>query len=85
MKINIQIERLILDGIQVAPHEHPMLQAAIEGELARLMTTGGLSSELAAGVAVPAVNGAALQLSNDAGSMRLGEQIAQAAYGGIRK
>lgn len=83
MKINLQIERLILDGIQVAPHDRPLLQAAVEGELGRLMMAGGLSPELAAGAALPAVNGAGMQLSADAGPARLGQQIARAAYGGI--
>lgn len=83
MKINVQIERLILDGIQVAPHERPLLQAAVEGELGRLMMAGGVNAELAAGGAVPSVNGGDLRASGDAGPARLGEQIAQVVYGGI--
>jgi len=85
MRINVQIERLILDGIQLAPHERPLLQAAVEGELGRLMMAGGLNPELAAGVAVPAVTGAGMQLPGDAGPVGLGVQIARAAYGGIGK
>ena len=83
MKINVQIERLILDGIHVAPHERPLLQAAVEGELGRLMLAGGLSPDLAAGVAVPAVNGSGMPLSGDASPARLGQQIARSVYGGI--
>ena len=83
MKINVQIERLILDGIHVAPHERPLLQAAVEGELGRLMLAGGLSPELAAGVAVPSVNVAGMPMSGDVGPARLGEQIARVVYGGI--
>ena len=85
MKINVQIERLILDGIDLAPHECPLLQAAVEGELRRLMMAGGLSPDLAAGGAVPTVNVAGMQLSGDTGPARLGEQIAQVVYGGIGK
>jgi hypothetical protein len=83
LKINVQIERLILHGISVAPHEHPLLQAAVESELARLMSSGGLNQELAAGVAVPSVNAATMQLSSTAGPARLGRGIARSVYGGL--
>lgn len=83
MKINVRIERLILDGIHVAPHERPLLQAAVESELARLMSVDGLNQGLAAGVAVPSVNAATMQMPTDTGPARLGQEIAQAVYGGI--
>jgi hypothetical protein len=83
LKINVQIEQLILDGISVAPHEHPELQAAVESELARLMSAGGLNRELAAGVALPSVNAAPMQLSSPAGPVRLGQGIARSVYGGL--
>ena len=53
MKINVQIERLILDGIDLAPHERPLLPAAVEGELGRLMMAGGVNAELAVGCMSP--------------------------------
>lgn len=83
MKINVQIERLILDGINVAPQQRPLLQAAIESELARLLAAGGLDQELAAGGAVPAVDAATMQTPGDANPARLGREIAQSIYGGI--
>jgi hypothetical protein len=83
LKINIQIERLILHGIRVAPHQHKLLQAAVESELARLMSAGGLNQELAAGVAVPSVNAATMQLSSAAGPARMGQGIARSVYGGL--
>ena len=83
MKINVQIERLILEEIYVAPHERPLLQAAVEGELARLMLAGGLSHELAAGVVLPSVSADGMQMLTDASTERLGQGIAQAVYGGI--
>lgn len=83
MKINVQIERLILRGISVAPHEQPLLQAAVESELARLLSAGGLNQQLAAGVAVPSVNAPTMQLSSPAGPARLGQGIARSVYGGL--
>jgi len=83
VKINVQIERMILDGINVGRHERPLLRAAVERELARLLTADGLNQELAAGVAAPSVNVAPMQMPGDTNPARLGQRIAQAVYGGI--
>jgi len=83
MKINLQIDRLVLDGVTVSQRERPLLQAAVESELARLMSAGGLKRELAAGVALPLVNGDEMQLPMGADPARLGGAIARAVYGGV--
>lgn len=83
MKINVQIERLILDGIHVAPHERPLLQATVENELARLMVADGLNQELAIGGALPSLTAPSMQTPTDSNPAQLGQQIAQAVYGGI--
>ena len=49
MNINVAIERLVLDGIDVPYHQRSLLQAAVEGELARLLADGGLAPSLLAG------------------------------------
>jgi hypothetical protein len=81
--IQVHIERLILDGIAVAPGERPRLQAAVEGDLARRLAEGGLSPALLGGGALPAVQAGNIQLSGEADTVGLGHQIAHAAYGGI--
>lgn len=83
MKINVQIERLVLDGINIHPHERLLLQAAFESELARLLTDVGLSRELSTGSALPSLSGAAIQISNTSTPERIGHQIAGAVYKGI--
>ena len=83
MKINLQIERLILDGIQIAPHEHPVLQAAVENELARLLRVEGLRSSSMSGGAAPEAKGGAIQTTNDRNPAHLGMQIARAAHRGL--
>ena len=83
MKINLQIERLILDGLDLAPHERPLLRAAVESELARLLAAEGLNRELMAGGAFPSLSAASVQTANDNGPERTGHQIAQAVYKGI--
>jgi len=85
MTINLHIERLVLDGIPLAPGQGPLLQAAVETELTRLLASGGLSDAMQLGSALYNVRTAGFQLTNDAGPTRLGEQIAGAVYGGIGK
>ena len=52
MSIHLHIDRLVLEGLPLSPTDGPLLQAALESELTRLMGDG-LSPELAEGAAVP--------------------------------
>jgi hypothetical protein len=83
MNINIHIERLILDGLPISHSQRPLLHAAIEGELARLLATDGLAPNLMVGGAMPYVPAGNIQLASDGNPYTLGQQIAQAVYGGI--
>jgi hypothetical protein len=83
MKINVHIERLILDGLPLGKRHGPMVQAAVEKELSRLLTLHGLGHEWQSGGAVPQVRASGIQLSNETHPNRLGRQIAQAVYSGI--
>jgi hypothetical protein len=83
MNIRIDIERLVLDGIQLAAGHKAQLQAALETELARLLARGGVSTELRSGGAVPSLRANSIQLSGEGSPARLGKQIARAVYGGI--
>ena len=82
MNINVYIERLILDGMPKSHAQGPIIGAAVEAELARLLATGGLDSSLQFSGAWPIVPVRVVQLaaSKPAG---LGQQIAQAIYSGI--
>jgi hypothetical protein len=83
MNIKLHIERLVLDGISLSSGERPLLQAAVEAELTRLLASGGLSDALQSGGALYNVRTAGIQLANDGSPARLGEQIAGVVYGGI--
>lgn len=85
MNITIHIERLVLDGLPLARHQAPLVQAAVEAELARLLAADGLAPGLATGGVVPRLAAPALQVGADAGPTHLGAQIAQSVYGGIGK
>lgn len=85
MKINLHVERLILDGLPVSSHQAPLVQAAVEAELARLLTSERLAGTLNSGGATPRVNAPGIQLHSDNSPAQLGRQIAAAVYGGLNK
>ena len=83
MNINFHIERLILDGLSITRSQGPFVQAAVETELSRLLTERGLASSLQSGGAMPSVRAGGIQLTTESNPTQLGQQIAQAVYGGI--
>jgi len=83
MNINLHIERLILDGLPIESLQGPLVQAAVETELGRLLGAGGLHASLKSGIAVPTVRADALSLSPGNNPKQIGQQIARAVYGGI--
>lgn len=83
MNINVNIERLILDGISVPHAQRPLLQAAVEEELGRLLAEGGMGAEWRSGGAVPSISTPAIQLSPDGNPTQWGHQIAHAVYRGF--
>ena len=83
MNVNLHIERLILDGLTVSPAERPLLQAAVETELTRLITDGGLSPALQEGGARPSLRAGGMELQGGENPTNLGTQIAQAVYKGM--
>lgn len=85
MNINLHIEHLVLDGIPLGPGQRPLLQAAVEAELTRLLSSGGLNGALQTGGALYQVKATNIQLANDGSPAQLGEQIAGAVFGGIGK
>lgn len=75
MNVKLHIERLILEGITLAPHEHRPLQASVEAELGRLLSAGGVSQELAGGIALPSLRAGDIQLGAGGGRCRLGGRL----------
>lgn len=83
--IRLHIERLVLDGVAVAPGDSPKLRIAVERELTRLVGTRGLAPEMRSGGAVDSVRGGVVHLEPAGTPARLGRQVASAVYGGIGK
>lgn len=85
MNINLHIERLVLDGLPVEPHQKSVVEQAVTSELTRLIREGGLSSSFTSGVAVPVITGSNIQLTGNPKPVDIGQQVARAVYGGIGK
>ncbi|MEO1208789.1 MAG: hypothetical protein AAFX78_04520 [Cyanobacteria bacterium J06638_20] len=81
--VHIHIDRLILDGISIPHAQRPLLQAAMETELTRLVTENGLSNQLQTNLAVPHLSAGAMAFSPDTSPSQMGQQIARSIYGGI--
>ena len=81
MKINLHIERLVLDGLPIAHHHGPQVQAAVERELVRLFATEEMPSRLNfTSGATPRVSAPNINALSD-NPVCTGEQIAQAVHG----
>ncbi len=74
MNINIDIEKLILEGMPISPSQARLLQAEVESELAKLLANKGIPDNLRSGGVVP---GGAIQLKPGTNSTQMGQQIAQ--------
>jgi len=83
MKVRVHIERLILEGLPIADHDGPRVQAAVETGLVGLLASEGLPERLPAGGAVPRVQAAGVTLSAASRPDAIGRQIARSVYGGI--
>lgn len=82
--IKVHIEHLVLEGLPVERRHGPQVQAAVEAELSRLMSEGGLSPELASGGAVPSVRADVIK-SVGKSPAQIGRQIARSVYGGMNR
>ncbi len=84
MNIKLHIDRLILEGLPVGATDGPGVRSAVESELTRLLTIGGVSESLQSG-AIPQIRADALRYSEHSDPKQLGQQIARSLYGGIGK
>jgi hypothetical protein len=81
MSVRLHIDRLVLDGLDVPHRSRAALRIAMEREIARLVTEGGLSPTLVRGGALPSL--VAPQIEAAGTPAQLGAAIAGAVYGGL--
>ncbi len=81
MNINIDVEKLILEGVPISPSQARLLQASVAAELERLLANEGLPDNLLSGGVVP---GGAIQRKPGTNLTQMGQQIAQEIYRGMK-
>lgn len=84
MNVRLHIERLILDGLPVDAAQGPVVQAAVEAELARLLAEGGIAPTLLQGGMLAYARGTDLHRVSALAPDALGREIARSAHNGIR-
>jgi hypothetical protein len=82
MEIQFNIQRLILDGIDIPTHQRPLLQAAVETELAQLMESNGPPARWQTPGALSSLRVGTIDLTSDSDAQRLGQQIARSFFEG---
>ena len=82
MNIRVHIDRLVLDGVPISSDDAPVLQAAVESELARLFSDPSWSS-IASPAHLARIGGQPIQLAAKHDAASLGHQIASAIHGGF--
>lgn len=85
MNINLHIERLVLDGVSVEPHQRAELKAAVEAELGYLLVSNGIGQGVQLSNRFRAVSGGVISIENIHEPASLGQQIGNAVYRGIGK
>jgi hypothetical protein len=81
MNINLHIERLMLDGLSVASGEAALVQAAVEAELGRLLTSNLFAS--ASSFAEARVAGGEIHLRPGASARDLGVEIGRSVFASL--
>ena len=85
MDIRVHIDRLVIEGLPVPPGQRPLLQTALEAELADKLAAGGPGSEVLTGGAIERLVAGTIHLPARQGADALGRQIAGAVHTGLAR
>jgi hypothetical protein len=85
MKVNLHIERLVLEGFALDGRDSALVQAAVQAELARLFVQHEAGAVSLTSAAVPNLRAAPMRMSGAETPPRLGSAIAQSVYGAVAK
>ena len=83
MNVQIDIERLILDGFDLTFRERQQLRASLESELGRLIAANGLTADLLTRSVVPNLQTDGFAYTPGQDASETGRQIARAVYQSI--
>lgn len=79
MNIDLQIDRLILEGIDLSTSQRTLMQANFESELSRLLAVYGIPQHLEHGGNIPRLL-TSVNVTNNVNPRQMGQQIAQSIY-----
>lgn len=82
MKIIVNIDRLVLEGMRLTAREGALIRTAVEAELTRMFVSRGLRRGVQISGAVPRISGHEIPFLKEAPA-QIGERIARSAYDGI--
>ena len=85
MDIRVNIERLVIEGLHVAPGQRPLIRAALEAELADKLAASGPEPGMLTGDTIPRLAAGTIHLSPQPGAAALGRQIAGAIHTGLTR
>ena len=84
MRINLHVERLVLEGLALTRREQRLLQETVAVELERLLQEGGFAST-AGDLTIRRLPVAPVALGTPVDPVALGEAIARSLYGGLAR
>ncbi len=82
MKINLHIERVVLEGIDVGAGDRELIRESIASELGRMLGDGGLGNGLSGGISRSRVMAGDVQLTADK-PVEFGRRIAGSVFKGV--
>ena len=80
MHLNLNIERIILEGVDLPRSQRSRLQTAVSTELSRLLTENGLPTSWQRGGSIPSIP-ATVSATKGMSPEQMGTEIAQSIYG----
>lgn len=84
MRVRLQIDRLVLDGLPLDPNPGNKVKAAVERELIRLIA-GEIPRGLTSGGAIPYLRADDMRLFKGVSPDGVGQKIARSVYGGLQR
>jgi hypothetical protein len=85
VKLKVHVERLVLDGVDLAPGGKEPFRLAMRTELERLLISRGLPPSLQGGAALETLKGDPISTADGARPQSLGTSIALAIHGGLTR
>lgn len=83
--VQLQIQRLALEGFDLDARQEGAVRAALEVELGALLAAGPLPTRLGSGGSTPRLVGRDLEIGSWSDAGDLGRQVAKALHAGLRR